>query len=234
MRAVLAEVLSAVRVGALEEVDRRRGEMSPHELIRLELALTYREGDLARAYEIAAALWHASEVDAVVAAVLVEGDYPELAGPAGEMLQRSVADAAIDVEPCWQRLAQVPGDLEAWTPILANLVAANQELAAVDGVARALSEGHGDFSLWAALVELLLAYRRRGGLLAAIELAHRAFANQPAAAATVALIWLGLGELVPARLALEQIDPRAAEQPLVLAARTAVAEATSQASSLPA
>ncbi len=234
MRTVLAEVLSAVRNGALEEVERRRGELSPHELIRLELALAYRDGDLASAYEIAAALWNVFEADVVVAAVLVEGDYPELATPAGEMLQRAVAAAGIDVEPCWHRLALNPGDLEAWTPILANLVAANQELVAVDGVARALAEGHGDFSLWAALVELLLAYRRRVGLLAAIELARRAFADAPTSVATVALIWLGLGELAEARRSLEQIDPRAAEQPMVLAARVAVDEATSQASSLPA
>jgi hypothetical protein len=228
----MAEVLAAVRGGALEEVERRRGELSPHELVRLELALAYREGDLSRAYEIAAALWNVFEADAVVAAVLVEGDYPELAAPAGQMLQRAVFDAALDVEPCWQRLAQAPGDLEAWTPLLANLIAANQELAAVDGVARALAEGHGDFSLWAALVELLLAYRRRNGLLRAIELARRAFPDAPAAAATVTLIWLGLGDLAEARLSLARIDPRAVEQPLVLAARAAVAEATSQDSSL--
>ncbi len=225
MRAVLATALAAVREGRSADAEASRPSLTSFENLRLELAQAYRAGEVERARRLAELLWLAAEADATVAAVLVEGAHPELAAPAGQLLQRTTRDAAIDLEPHWQRLAQSPGDPDAWAVILAGLIATEQDLIAVDGVARALAEGSGDFALWAQLVELLLFYRRRIALLAAIELGHLAFPEAPPMVATSVQIFLGLGELEVARTVLSALPRRPVEHPLVIAARAAVAEA---------
>jgi hypothetical protein len=232
MRAALAEALSLVREGRPDEADARRPALTSLENLRLELAQTYRQGDVASARRLAEVLWRAAEVDATVASVLVEAAHPELAAPAAELLQRTLREATVELPPLWQRLAQGPGDLDAWGPLLAALIATDQDLVAVDGVARALAEGSGEFALWARLVELLLIYRRRIALLATVELGHLAFPEAPPMVATSVQIFLGLGELEVARTLLDGLRRPAVEHPLVSAARVAVAEARAAAAQL--
>jgi tetratricopeptide (TPR) repeat protein len=230
MRAVMVEALASVRDGQVEQASARRDQLSALEIMRLDLALVYRAGDLARAHDPAAVLWRAAEVDVTVAAVLVEGSHPELGVAAADLLLRTTREAALDLDPHWQKLAESPADAQAWASILSCLIASGREFEAIDGVARALAEGHADFALWAKLVELLMVFRRRAALLAAIELAERAFPRAGLAAATSALIFLGIGELEAASRALESLDDRlASDHPLVLAARSALAAARASA-----
>jgi hypothetical protein len=225
MTPALEGALAAVREGRESEAEAVRAELVELERVRLDLALMCRRGDAARALELASTLWHVAEVDPTVLAVLVRLDHPELRESADELLRRSISDASYDVTCAWQRLAEVPGDLDAWRDVICSLVASGRALEAVDGVARALSERHSDFSLWSILTITLMAHRRRGALLAAVELARRAFPFAPEARAACAMIFLGLGDLATAARELDSVGDRAEEHPLIVSARSAIAEA---------
>ena len=226
MRTELASALALVRDGRVAEVQAAQSHLEPIERTRLELALALRGNDSARAVELAALLWYRVEVDATVLATLVRYEHPELRDLAVDALFQNTVDATCDVSTAWQSLAAAPGDLDAWRDVLSSLVAQGRELEAIDGVARALAEGHVDFGLWALLTTTLLTYRRGAALRHAIRLGRRAFEDAPEALATNALIYVGLGELAAAGDELDAIGQRQAAHPLVIAARAAVAEAT--------
>lgn len=225
----LAAALELVRAGRLADAELARSTLTGPAGVRLELALAQARGEAARARELAARLWHSCEVDPTVVAVLAHDDDAELREAASQLLMRNVSDVAYDISAAWRTLAERPGDLDAWRDVLSSLVARGREIDAVDGVARALHERHADFALWALLTTILIGYRRRPGLLAAIELAHRAFPQAPEACATSAMILLGLGDLEQAAAELAEVGHRAAGHPLVVAAHAAMAEAVAAA-----
>lgn len=225
----LAAALELVREGRVADAELARPTLSGPAGVRLELAIAQARGERARALEIAARLWHCCEVDPTVVAVLVHDDDGAVRDAAAQLLMRNVSDVAYDISAAWQTLAERPGDLDAWRDVLSSLVARGRELDAVDGVARALHERYAGFALWALLTTILIGYRRRPGLLAAIELAHRAFPRVPEACATSAMIFLGLGDLEQAATELAEVGHRAAGHPLVVAARAAMAEAEGRA-----
>lgn len=232
MTGTLRAALLAVREGREPEVEAMRGRLAGLELVRLELALAHRRGDGARALELAERLWHAVEVDATVLAVLVHHQHPELREPAAELMQRCASDAAYDLTAAWKALAESPGDLDAWRDVICSLVATDRVVEAVDGVARALGERHADFGLWSMLVTTLMAHRRRGALLLAIELARRAFPSAPETHAACAMIYIGLGDLDAADAELAAIGPASYEPPIVVAARAAMADARASATAV--
>jgi hypothetical protein len=232
MTGTLRAALQAFREGRESEAEAMRGQLAELELVRLELALAHRRGDGARAVELAARLWYAVEVDATVLAVLVHHRHPELRDVAAELMQRCASDAAYDLTAAWKQLAEAPGDLDAWRDVICSLVATDRAIEAIDGVARALAERHAEFGLWSTLVITLMAHRRRGALLLAIELARRAFPNAPEAHATCATIYIGLGDLDAADAELAAIGPRSHELPIVAAARAAMAEARAPAGAI--
>jgi hypothetical protein len=221
----LDEALGLVRDGKLADAEPALTQLRGFERLRLDMAIAYKRGDADRAREMAAALWHAYVVDPTVLSVLVQLEHPELREPAGELLMRLASDAAYDVATAWQRLAEEPGDLEAWRDIIVHLIATGRELDAVDGVAHALSERAADFALWAQLATQMLGYRRRIGLLATIELGRRAFPHAFEMHATACMAFLALGDLPSAKLALAAVGDRGATHPLVTAARAAMSQA---------
>jgi hypothetical protein len=220
----LDEALALVRDGKLADAEVALADLRGFERLRLDMALAYKRGDAARSRELAAALWHAYVVDPTVLSVLVQLDHPELREPAGELLMRLASDAAYDVAPAWQRLAEQPGDLDAWRDIIAHLLATGRELDAVDGVAHALSERVADFTLWAQLATQMLAYRRRAGLVATIALGTRAFPHAFEMHATACMAFLALGDLASAERELAAVGERGATHPLVVSARSAMAQ----------
>lgn len=229
MTPTLEAALLAIRSGCQAEAETTRDALSQLELARFELAVSERRGDGTRALELATLLWHAVEVDATVLAVLVKYEHPALRHQAASLLMRSASDAAYNAAAAWQLLTESPDDLSAWRDVLASLVARGREVTAIDGVARALSERHADFDLWALLITTLLAYRRRTPLLLALELGRWAFSNAPELRATAALIFLGFGDHTRAAVELEAIGARAVAHPLVIAARSALVDAQAQA-----
>ncbi len=221
----LAAALLLVREGRIDDAELAGQALTGPARVRLELAIAQARGDGPRALERAALLWHGCDVDPTVLAVLVHHAHPELGDAAAQLLMRTASDVAYDIAAAWRTLAERPGDLDAWRDVLSSLIARGRELDAVDGVARALGERQADFDLWALLTTILLGYRRRPGLHAAIELGRRAFPQAPEACATSAMILLGLGELEQAAAELDEIGHRASDHPLVVAARSAMADA---------
>jgi hypothetical protein len=228
----LEAALSLVREGRIDDAEAARPAFVGPALARLELAIAQARGDRSRVLELAEHLWHICEVDPTVLAVLVHNAHPELRDAAATLLMRSASDAAYDVSAAWTKLAERPGDLDAWRDVLSSMISGGRDLEAVDGVARALGERHAGFELWALLTTILIAYRRRTGLYAAVELAHGAFPHAPEACATSAMIFLGLGDLERAAAELAEVGNRAADHPLVTAARSAMAEAVAASSGL--
>ena len=218
----IEKALDLVRTGRLDEAEAAAESLSTLDRMRVHMALSYKLGDRARALDLAAQLWAACAADETVMAILVELDHPDLRGPAGELLRRYLSDGLYDVGPAWQSLRENPADLDAWRDVLSTLIVTRRSVDAVDGVAHALSERRAGFELWALLASLQMQYRVRSGVLATIALGRRAFTDAPDLRATIALMFMGLGDVAAAATELEAIR-EAPRSTMVDAARDAYA-----------
>lgn len=220
----LRAALALVREGRLDEANAVRADLSYFESARLGLALAHHVDDRDLALELAALLWYAFEVDAIVASILAHYGHPSLREAAAALVERSTGDAAIDVTSTVQVLTDSPEDPDAWRELISSLVVCGSDIEAVHGVAHALAEGHGDFNLWAILVTTLMTYRRGAALRQAVILARHAFGANPEVRGICALVLFGLGDLEAGENELDAVGSRVATRSLVNVARSLLAD----------